>query len=166
MRLSTRWIAALALLAVPALAGSAAATDEMKAEAPMTMNEKSMMAHAGHVARATFTSMMSDREPQGEVTSLTNEHNSIMFFTELLDLDGHEVTHVWEHDGAVMARVAFLVKGPRWRVHSSKNLEPSWVGEWTVKVMDEHGKMLHSQTFSYTSVTDAQTAMPASMRIQ
>jgi hypothetical protein len=51
-------------------------------------------------------------------------------------------------------------------VHSSKNLEPSWVGEWTVKVMDESGEMLHSQSFSYDSTADAKTAMPAAMQMQ
>ena len=70
---------------------------------------------------------------------------------------------MWEHNGTEMARVPFTVKGARWRVHSTKNLEPSWVGEWTVKVVDEDGKMLHSQSFSYRSVGDAKNATPASM---
>jgi hypothetical protein len=48
-----------------------------------------------------------------------------------------------------MARVPFVVNGPRWRVHSTKKLEPSWTGEWTVRVEDESGRVLHTESFSY-----------------
>lgn len=99
---------------------------------------------------------------------LSNENNRIIFFTDLRDLSGRSVSHVWERDGVVMARVPFSVKGPRWRVYSTKNLEPSWVGEWTVKVVDDQGNELESKSFSYVSVAQApaetQTqTMPASM---
>lgn len=162
---SAGWIATLALLAASSLAFSAAATEEMGVEAGRQMER----APSGHVARAAFTTLVADREPQDEVSRLTNEHNRIIFFTDLRDLAGRNVFHVWEHDGAVMARVPFSVKGPRWRIYSTKNLEPSWVGEWTVKVVDEKGEVLHTETFSYVSVADAsgtETAPPASIPME
>jgi hypothetical protein len=50
-----------------------------------------------------------------------------------------------------MARVPFAVGAERWRVFSSKNLDPSWLGEWTVSVVDEEDRVLHSESFSYVA---------------
>ena len=47
--------------------------------------------------------------------------------------------------------VTFDVKGARWRVWSSKTLLPEWLGEWKVSVVDDDGKVLHSDSFTYTS---------------
>ncbi|MDJ0846837.1 MAG: DUF2914 domain-containing protein [Myxococcota bacterium] len=170
---SAGWIA---LLGSALLAGAATATehemmDEAEATTPAAAAPEAPPAAPASemsVARATFTTLVAEREPQDEVTRLTNENNRIIFFTDLRDMTGKSVTHVWERDGVVMARVPFSVKGPRWRVYSTKNLEPSWVGEWTVKVVDDQGNELESKSFSYVSVAQApaetQTqTMPASM---
>ncbi len=45
--------------------------------------------------------------------------------------------------------------GSRWRVYSTKNLEPSWLGQWTVRVEDADGRELHRAGFSYVSTADA-----------
>jgi hypothetical protein len=49
-----------------------------------------------------------------------------------------------------MAEVKFDVKGPRWRVSSSKNLLPEWLGEWKVSVIDGQGRVLVTDSFTYT----------------
>jgi hypothetical protein len=147
---------ALVLVAVPALAQEESAPlEETAAPAETTSaetGEAGAEISAGRVTRASFTSEIIHREPQDSITSLSNEHFGIVFFTELNDLDGHTVSHVWERDGAEMARVPFVVNGPRWRVYSTKKLEPSWTGEWTVRVEDESGRVLHTESFSYTPV--------------
>ncbi len=160
----------IALLTSTLLATGAAATEhEMLMEAEQAEPTQAVEAPEVSekvVARAAFTTLVAEREPQDEVSRLTNEHNRIIFFTDLRNLDGRSVTHVWERDGVVMARVPFSVKGPRWRVYSTKNLEPSWVGEWTVKVVDDAGEELHRETFRYVSVaaeTGEASAVPASM---
>ena len=48
-----------------------------------------------------------------------------------------------------MAEIPFYVGGSRWRVWSSKNLEPSWVGEWKVSVTRSDGTVLESKRFHY-----------------
>jgi hypothetical protein len=125
----------------------------------------------GHVARALFTTLVADREPQDDVSELTNENVNVMFFTDLRDLQGQTVSHVWKRDGNVMARVPFAVQGPRWRVYSTKNLEPSWTGTWTVTVVDANGQELHSDSFSYVATATAaepaeETAPPAAMPME
>jgi hypothetical protein len=147
---------ALVLIAVPALAQQESVPLEEKAVPAETPSaepgEADAEASAGRVTRASFTSEIIDREPQDSVASLSNEHSGIVFFTELSELDGQTVFHVWEREGAEMARVPFVVNGPRWRVYSTKKLEPSWTGEWTVRVEDESGRLLHTESFSYMPV--------------
>ena len=96
-----------------------------------------------------FTTAVTDREPVDQVTSLTNDVSQVYFYTELKDLEGQAVTHKWEHGGEVKAAVTFDVKGPRWRVWSSKQLDPSWTGEWTVSVVDALGATLAQAQLIY-----------------
>lgn len=105
---------------------------------------------AGSVKRASFTVGIEDREPVLSVDSISAEsYNSISFFTELSDLEGHTVTHQWMYDGKVMFEKTFEVNGARWRVWTSKTLLPSWTGTWTVNVLDDDRSVLETKTFEY-----------------
>lgn len=104
---------------------------------------------AGEVARAQFTTDVQSREPVDDVGKLGNTENKVYFFTELRNLDGQTVTHQWEYQDEVMAEVSFDVRGPRWRVWSSKQLLPAWTGEWTVAVVDQSGEVLAEESFRY-----------------
>jgi hypothetical protein len=101
------------------------------------------------VVRAVFTTTVTDREPADQITSLTNDVQQVYFYTELKDLEGQTVTHKWEHAGEVKAAVSFDVKAPRWRVWSSKTLDPSWTGEWTVSVIDGSSATLAQARLNY-----------------
>jgi hypothetical protein len=149
---------ALVLIAVPALAQEESSLLEQTAVSAETFGAETSEADAetwaGRVKRASFTSRIIDREPLDSITRLSNEHFGIVFFTDLQGLDGHTVSHVWQWEGAEMARVPFVVSGPRWRVYSTKRLDPSWTGEWTVRVEDESGRVLHAESFSYVPVAE------------
>ncbi len=151
----------LALAALPAFAEEEgeAETEALAAEseAAEAAHEASSEPLSGRVTRAGFTTQVIDREPQDSVTSLPNDVSRILFYTEFRGLEGHTLTHVWERDGTEMARVAIAVGGSRWRVYSTKNLEPSWLGEWKVSVVDEEGRVLHSESFEYVAA-EAQPA--------
>jgi len=155
------------LLGVPALAQEESVALEETAALVETPSaepgEAGAESSTGRVTRASFTSEIIDREPQDSITRLSNEHFGIVFFTELRDLDGQTVSHVWGREGAEMARVLFVVNGPRWRVYSTKKLEPSWTGEWTVRVEDESGRVLHTESFSYTPVAAGAGAEAATL---
>lgn len=105
---------------------------------------------AGEVARAQFTREVVDREPVDTVVELPNDENRVLFFSELLGLQGQTVTHRWEYQGRVMAEVSFEVGGPRWRVYSEKSLMPQQTGMWTVMVVNEQGWPLRAEMFKYT----------------
>ena len=107
-------------------------------------------AFAGSVSRALFTIGVDNREPVIMVDSISSDsYNSISFFTELTDLSGHTVTHQWMYDGKIMFEKSFDVAGARWRVWTSKTLQKSWAGTWTVNVMDDDRSVLESKSFEY-----------------
>jgi hypothetical protein len=101
------------------------------------------------VVRAVFTTTVTDREPADQITSLTNDIQQVYFYTELKNLEGQTITHKWEHAGDVKAEVSFDVKALRWRVWSSKTLDPSWTGEWTVSVIDGSSATLAQARLNY-----------------
>ena len=106
--------------------------------------------YAGEVTRAMFTIGVDNREPVIMVDSIdSSSYTSISFFTELQDLSGHNITHQWTFNGDVMFEKTFEVKGPRWRVWTSKTLIPSWIGTWTVNVLDEDRTVLSTRSFEY-----------------
>ena len=113
------------------------------------------------VARAQFTSEVVSREPTDSLDQLSTEHDRVFFFTEFVGLQGHSLVHRWEYGGEVMANVPFEVGGPRWRVYSSKTLAPEWIGEWTVTVLDEAGRVLARHTLEYMQPVPAPPASPA-----
>ncbi len=99
------------------------------------------------VARAQFTSGISNREPIDQLVKVSGSTNSLFYFTELRNLQGRKITHRWEYKGRVISEVAFKVEGPRWRVFSKKTLDPSMLGKWTVFVIDESGWPIHASIF-------------------
>ena len=109
----------------------------------------STVSFAGSVNRSQFTTEMNGREPTDMVISLSNDIKQVIYFTELGDLAGHKVTHQWLYNDNVMFEKSFDVGGNRWRVWSSKTLQPGWTGRWTVRVLDEDGAELSSQSFEY-----------------
>ena len=105
---------------------------------------------AGEVVRAMFTIGVDNREPVIQVDSIdSGSYRSITFYSELQDLTGHNITHQWTFAGEVMFEKTFEVKGPRWRVWTSKTLVPSWTGAWTVNVLDDDRSVLASKSFEY-----------------
>ncbi len=159
------WMATLAIAAMPAwgVAENEApeAQAEMVAEAPAEAAiEMKQTAAGGEVARAQFTSSVVDREPQDAIEMLSNDSTEVTYFTELRDMQGQTVIHRWEYDGQSWD-VAFDVGGPRWRVYSTKSLDPSWTGAWTVKVVDMEGNVLSEKKIEYTSAIVSNEAMPA-----
>lgn len=109
----------------------------------------SAAAFAGSVSRAQFTTEVIDREPVDQVDSLTTDQRQIKYFTELSDLQGHNVTHQWVYNDEIMFEKSFDVGSARWRIWTSKTLQPGWTGVWTVNTLDQDRSKLMTQTFTY-----------------
>lgn len=101
-------------------------------------------------ALAQFTTAVEDREPVDQISFVENDVRSIIFFSDLRRLEGRTVTHRWLHGDVVRAEVDFQVRGPRWRVWSSKELMEDWLGDWTVEIVTDEGEVIAAETFTYT----------------
>ncbi len=119
-----------------AAAPAAAARDGSRSDSAAPLSA------GAEVSRHQFTSDVVVREPVDRIERVSPSVGRVFYFTELRGMEGHRITHRWLHQGEVMAEVSFEVHGPRWRVKSSKNLQPEWQGEWMVEVVDEQGRIL------------------------
>ncbi len=106
-------------------------------------------ADTGSIARSQFTTRIEDREPVDRVLVLNNNITTLYFFTDVRHMEGRTVTHIWEYNDQVIAKKQFNIKGPRWRVFSQKELDPSMTGEWTVIIKDDRGWPLAVSVFRY-----------------
>ena len=102
-----------------------------------------------NISEAAFALDVEDRVPINIVEEMDTSLGKIYFFTNIRNLKGEYITHRWIYDNNVMANVRFEIRGPRWRVWSSKNLWHSWIGEWTVQVLLDDGTMLYEKSFNY-----------------
>ena len=119
---------------------------------------------APQVARAAFTTGITAREPNDQLSRITAGQN-IHYFTELLNLQGRVITHRWEKDGAFQLGLQFPVGGQRWRVHSNKMIAPNLPGVWKVSVLNDDGSVLHQDTLMVEAVAAVEpvTATPETL---
>ena len=149
--------------AQPAAEQTTQATEAAPAPAPAApagMTEQAGFS-TGSVTRAAFTSSVENREPTDNLEAVDSEQNQLYFFTELRDMSGHTAKHRWEYNGEVMAEVEFNIKGPRWRVWSSKSFVPGWTGNWKVSVVNGAGDVISEKTFVYETAANTQAVEPA-----
>ena len=109
----------------------------------------------GYVTRAMFTTDIHEREPLNWVTTFSSDRSVIFFFTDVRNLTGRTIIHRWKWNGKLMADVPIEVGGPRWRAYSIKTLHPSWLGEWTVTVIDPAGEIFIEKAFTYVEAKSA-----------
>ncbi len=127
---------------------SATATEAVPAEA---MTEQAGFSR-GSVVRSIFTTSIAEREPVDKLNNTEAEQERVFYFTELRDMSGQTATHRWEKDGQVSAEVKFDVRGPRWRVWSSKSFIPEAAGEWKVSVLNGAGEIIAEETLNLKAV--------------
>ena len=135
------------LIESDAAAMEAATTTELASE--KTIKKEQSGFSRGSVIRSAFTRDIDEREPMENLESLTNDNGQVKFFTELRDMSGQTATHRWEYAGNVVAEIEFNVKGPRWRVWSSKTFVPAWTGDWKVSVVNGAGEVISEKMLSY-----------------
>ena len=101
-----------------------------------------------YVSRALLTTDVKQREPADNVC--IPERNKITFFTEINNYANHRVTHRWKYKNKTIFELSFNVRGPRWRVWSSKNMYVKWAGPWVIQVVDEDDNILTQKLFYYS----------------
>tara|TARA_B100001142_G_C14174859_1_gene593774 strand:+ start:512 stop:904 length:393 start_codon:yes stop_codon:yes gene_type:complete len=102
-----------------------------------------------NISTAEFALEVKERTPLNIIEELDNSFGKIYFFTNIRNLQGQSIRHRWIYKNKVMAEVEFDINGPRWRVWSSKNLWPTWLGEWSVEVLNANSEVLYKKEFNY-----------------
>jgi len=101
-----------------------------------------------HVSRALLTNGVNQREPVDN--ACIPKRNKITFFTEINNYANHRVTHRWKYKNETKFEYSFNVRGPRWRVWTTKNMYKKWVGPWVIEAVDEDGNILAQKLFYYS----------------
>jgi hypothetical protein len=104
----------------------------------------------GKISRAVLTRKVSKREPSNVFAAdirLSQFEKGLSFFSELKNLQGQQVKHVWSFEGSVMAEINLNVTSPRYRTYSTKNIMDSQTGHWRVDVLDEQGNLIAQKEF-------------------
>jgi hypothetical protein len=91
-----------------------------------------------------------DRTPQGGDTTFALSVDSLYCWSKITgSSDETTVTHVWLHEGEVLAQVPLPVRSSYWRTWSVKKLY-GMAGNWEVKVIDATGNTLGRVSFTVT----------------
>lgn len=102
------------------------------------------------VSRAVLTREVQNREPvnvfQADIR-LSDFTETLAFFSELKNLQGQRVQHIWYYQGEVVASIDLNVTTPRYRTYSNKNIMAEQVGQWRIDVVDEQGHLLTKKEF-------------------
>ena len=101
------------------------------------------------VVQAVACRSVENRAPVGESTTFTPDVGRIYLFTNthLSDAAETSIHHEWNYNGKEMAKVKLPIRGPRWRTYSSKAIDPSWKGDWNVKITTATGELIQTVSF-------------------
>lgn len=104
-----------------------------------------------NVTRAVLTYGINNKEPTGEIAKAVNVGKKnptwVYYFTELKSMNGNKVYHEWLKNGVLDSKRELIISGDAWRTSSRKLLADSAKGNWTVRLVDEHGQVLNEKSF-------------------
>ena len=128
----------------PAKTTAAAATAKKETSPAPTVSAQGFTVLQAEVCRS-----VENREPVGGDTKFPADVARLYFYSKLALEASNEVQvhHVWRYQGKEMARVTLPVRGPQWRTYSSKTIENSQKGEWSVDLTAGDGTVLKSVGF-------------------
>lgn len=102
------------------------------------------------ITMAMFTTRISKRYPANEVTTLENPHTAISFFSEVKDMAGKQISHLWYFEGELKFTARFNIRTDSWRVWSTQLLPVEMTGLWKVEIVDETGKVYETRELDFT----------------
>ena len=120
-----------------------------KAEATAEMGVVNVTKDGITVQRAIACRSVENKSPVGEAEAFPKDVGRVYLFTQVQKSTDEEtsIQHVWNHEGKKMGTVTLPVRGTRWRTYSSKMIDPSWKGNWSVDVTTAKGEIIHTVAF-------------------
>jgi len=114
-----------------------------KKQAP---TNKSAQIYDGLV-RAKLATGIWENEPFGKITGSIKvngeEATGIFYFTELENMKGKAVFHIWKYKGEVIFKKKRDIQENSWKTYTSKLFTKHSVGPWTVETVDSNKRQLN-----------------------
>ncbi len=107
--------------------------------------------HSPYLRRSLLTYGINNKEPVGKIVGNVKISGKkptwVYYFTEFRSMKGMSVYHEWFKKGVLVFRPEVVISDDRWRASSRKLLSSSEKGKWTVKLVDEKGRLLDEKSF-------------------
>jgi len=101
------------------------------------------------IEQAVMARQIEQRAPLGEDTTFPADIGQVACYTRVMGAKGETfIEHIWLRGEVESARVRLPVRSPAWRTWSTKQIEPEWTGEWTVRIEDAEGRVLDTLRFT------------------
>lgn len=113
---------------------------------------------SGGLVRAQLAKGIWKNEPFGNITGSVKvngeEATGIFYFTELENMKGKAVYHIWKNKGEVIFKKKKDILENRWRTYTSKLFTERSVGSWTVETVDSNNRQLNVINFEVVAEKD------------
>lgn len=104
----------------------------------------------GKISRAVLTTRVVDKEPVDVLksdVSNTQFNEKIYFFTEVKNLQGNIIHHLWYYQDVLQADITLTISAARYRTYSLKHIDQQQTGDWRVEAVTENGDLLAKKEF-------------------
>ena len=114
--------------------------------------------NSGSVVRAQLAKGIWKNEPfrkiSGTIKVNSKEATGIYYFTELENMKGEAVFHIWKYKGDVIFKKKKDVLEDNWNTYTSKLFTRRSVGPWSVETVDSNNRQLNVINFKVVLATD------------
>ena len=127
------------------------ARDVLKEPETVVAPGKQTFSVTSGLTRVQLAKGISGKEPYGEIISPlivdNDKATGVFYFTELRGMRGETVYHEWLRNGKVVYSKPIRILGKRWRASTSKLMNRSYTGNWTVRLKSGNGDVLNEIKF-------------------
>lgn len=102
------------------------------------------------VARMIFSTGINESEPVDSITSISYTRGKVYLFTEIENMSGKYITHIWYFNGKQAFKKRVRIKGSSRRIWTSKVITKNMVGKWKGVIVNDTGKILVIKYFTIT----------------
>lgn len=107
------------------------------------------------LVRAQLAKGIWENKPFGKITGSIKvngeEATGIFYFTELENMKGKAVFHIWKYKGDVIFKKKRDIKENNWKTYTSKLFTRRSIGPWTVETVDSNDRQLNIIHFDVVS---------------
>ena len=119
---------------------------------------KSAVQIAGGLVRAQLARGIWKNEPFGNIHGTIKadgkEATGLFYFTELENMKGKAIYHIWKYKGEVIFKKKKDILDNHWRTYTSKLFTSRSIGPWSVEAVDSENRQLNIISFDVVAVQD------------